>query len=43
MRSELEAGVVKQSVLRCEKMFEAAYLAGESFESKTGFTTIGIN
>jgi len=38
MRSPPDAGVVKQSGLGCEEMFELAYLASESSESKTGFT-----
>lgn len=42
MRSEPEAGDVKQSGLGCEQMFELGYLPSEFCESKTGFTAIGI-
>ena len=42
MRRSPEAGVVKQSGLGCEEMFESDYLSDESSESMTGFTTIGI-
>jgi len=38
MRYEPEAGVVKQSVLGCEEMFEFTYMVNEFSESKTGFT-----
>ena len=38
MRSEPEAGVVKQSGLGCEKVFEPIYLIGEAkAESRTSF------